>query len=288
VTLRTQDRTGYGASASLTLTDAEFHHIRAWLYRTAGIQLADSKRILVSTRLLRRLEDLGLTSYSAYIDRLDQSRGQPVARAECQIAVNLLTTNETYFFREAAHFDYIRDVLIPQWRGRSVRCWSAACSTGEEAYTMAMVLTQYGVADWNIVGTDINSEVVLRAQEGIYPLVRSQGIPREWLYRYCRKGIGSRENTFRIVRSLRDRVRFRLANLQQTQSGMGSFDLILLRNVLIYFDSQSKRQVLAHVIRQLKPEGVLMVGHAESIGAVDGLVPVSPSIYRRENHCSAS
>lgn len=282
MTLQSPPRPATANQAVRSLTDGEFHRIRAWLYEAVGIHLADSKRVLVATRLSRRLIDLGLPSYSAYIERLQPPDGQPAARAECQIAVNLLTTNETYFFREPAHFDFVRDALVPGWRGRPVRCWSAACATGEEAYSLAMVLAHHGLDDWSIVGTDINSEVVLRAREGIYPLERRRGIQHDWLHRYCRKGIGSRHNTFRIGRSLRDRVRFQSANLLEPQSGLGEFDLILLRNVLIYFDPRSKQRVLERVIRQLKPGGVLMVGHAESIAGTEGLSPVSPSIYRRE------
>ena len=267
--------------AGPNLTDAEFHRIRAWLYDTAGIHLADSKRVLVSTRLLKRLNELDLASYSAYLDRLYHGGADTDARTECQIAVNLLTTNETYFFREPAHFEFVRDVLMPEWRNRAVRCWSAASSTGEEAYSLAMVLARQGQRHWSVVGTDINSEVVARARDGIYPLVRSQGIHRDCLHRFCRKGIGSRANTFRVARSLRANVQFRLANLMQPQAGLGEFDLIMLRNVLIYFDPASKRRVLAQVLRQLKPDGVLMVGHAESLVNVDGLSPIMPSIYRR-------
>lgn len=270
----------------LILTDAEFHRIRTWLYEVAGIHLADSKRVLVTTRLSKRLSDLGLVSYSAYIDRLRDAQHDAIARAECQIALNLLTTNETYFFREPAHFDLVRTGLIPEWRGRRVRCWSAACSTGEEAYTLAMVLAQQGLADWSILGTDINSEVVARAVQGIYPLARTQGIHRDCLHRYCRKGIGSRANTFRVVQGLRSRVQFQLANLLESQAGLGEFDLILLRNVLIYFDPASKQRVLDNVVRQLKPGGVLMVGHAESVAGSEGLVPMSPSVYRRERRKS--
>jgi chemotaxis protein methyltransferase CheR len=264
----------------VSLSDAEFELFRQWLYTSAGIHLVDAKRALVAGRLSKRLRELGLSSYRQYFERL--SAAQPgVAMAERQTALDLLTTNETFFFREIGHFDYLRSQLLPDWPGRSIRCWSAASSSGEEAYTLAMVLAAHHHGDWQIVGTDISSRVLATARAAVYPMERSKNIPREYLHRCCLKGVGDKSNTFRIAPEIRQRVGFSLANLQERQEALGQFDLIFLRNVMIYFDQPSKQRVIGHIVERLKPGGILMVGHAESLnGLTSRLTLIKPSIYR--------
>lgn len=266
-------------SEAIELFDAEFGLFRQWLYANAGIQLADAKRTLVAGRLNKRLKELGMPSFRQYYDYLTRSGS---AATEKQVALNLLTTNETFFFRENAHFEFVQRTLIPQWKGRSVRCWSAASSTGEEAYTLAMVLAEHHRGDWSVTGTDISSRVVEIATEGAYPLERSKNIPTRYLHEHCRKGIDDNAGTFRISKEIRQKVKFMLANLQQSQQALGAFDLIFLRNVMIYFDGPSKQRVLNHVIDRLKPEGILFIGHAESLnGITDEVKSLQPAIYQK-------
>ena len=267
-------------SPGIILDDREFELFQAWMYKTAGIHLSHAKRALVAGRLNRRLRELNLGSFRQYYEKISGPENDPDTRAERQTILDLLTTNETYFFRESAHFDFVREVLVPGWAGRPVRCWSAASSSGEEAYTLAMVLARHHRGDWSITGSDINSQVVASARQGIYPMLRSKNIPRHYLHQYCRKGVGSKNDTFRVSTELRERVTFLQANLQQSLSRLGTFDLIFLRNVMIYFDQASKQRVLHNLVQQLKPGGILFTGHAESLhGIQTTLKLLSPSIY---------
>jgi chemotaxis protein methyltransferase CheR len=266
-------------TSSIALSETEFNLFRRWLYDTAGIHLADAKRALVAGRLSKRLRELDLNSYQQYFDyMIETSNGDN--NFERQTAMDLLTTNETFFFRETGHFDYLRQKLLPEWGERAVRCWSAASSSGEEAYTLAMTLAENYPGDWRIIGTDISSRVVESAQRAVYPMLRSNNIPTRYLHEYCRKGTGDKANTFKIAPKLRQNVKFSYANLQQPQTNLGQFDLIFLRNVMIYFDKTSKQRVVNHVLDRLKPGGMLFIGHAESLNGVTERVKlVSPSIY---------
>jgi len=274
-------RAGYaGPAAPVTLGWKEFCLFRQWLYNEAGIQLADAKQALVSGRLGKRLRELGLPSYQAYFDYINGG-SSPDQKGERQAALDLLTTNETYFLREKAHFDFLSQQVLPRWRQRSLSCWSAASSSGEEAYTLAMLLADEHPADWRITGTDISSRVVSQARQGIYPMARAEKIPRQWLHQYCRKGIGERAGSFRVIPEIRTRVSFLQANLQQPQTTLGPFDLIFLRNVMIYFDATVKKRVFANVVGRLKPDGLLMIGHSETLNGISDRVRiVSPSIYQ--------
>ncbi len=265
------------------LSDAEFELFRKLIYDAAGISMAPSKKALISGRLSKRLRELGYTSFRDYFNWIDKARNDPAAKRERQNAIDHLTTNETYFFREEKHFDFIRDRLIPQWAGRSVKLWSAASSSGEEAYTLAMVMEQHHRGGWEIVGTDISTRVVASATRGQYPLLRAENIARDYLKKYCLKGVGENQGTFRIDARLRRKVSFRTANLQEDLSSVGMFDLIMLRNVLIYFNVEIKKRVVANVLRQLKPGGCLMVGHSESLHGVTAAVKaVTPATYIKE------
>ena len=260
------------------LKDREFSLFQKMIYETAGITMSDAKKALVGGRLAKRLKHYGLASYGEYFQLLHNGTNK-----ELQVAIDLLTTNETYFFREPKHFDFLREKVLPTWRSGGRRVWSAASSSGEEAYTLAMVLAKDApVSDWEIVGTDISTQVLERARSGQYPMTRTKNIPHSYLSDYCLKGVGSQEGTFLIGKELRRKVSFVHANLRQDLSKLGSFDVIFLRNVLIYFDLEIKRQVVARLVRHLKPGGYLMVGHSESLnGVTDAVSVVVPSIYRK-------
>lgn len=265
--------------AQINLLDKEFEQISRWVYLAAGIRLTDSKKALVSSRLSGRLRELQLISFQQYIDMITNAK-HPLSATERQNAINLLTTNETFFFREIAHFDFIREVVLPLKSGRKMRCWSAASSTGEEAYSLAMTLAQHHNGAWEIVGTDINEEVVTKARSAIYPMLRADNIPKAQLHQFCLKGTGSKAGTFKIAKELRRNVSFRQANLQQLPPDLGQFDLVFLRNVMIYFDVASKERVIANVQRQMKPGSYLLIGHAESLnGIANQLTLIRPSIY---------
>ena len=263
------------------LTDREFSQFQRFIYDAAGISMADGKQALVSGRLARRLAHHRLDNYSDYL-RLLQSRADP---AELQVAIDLLTTNETYFFREPKHFQLLRDLALQaRDKGRVLRAWSAASSSGEEAYSIAMVLADVlGDAAWEVLGTYISSRVLQRARNGHYPLERASQMPHDYLKRFCLKGQGSEEGTMLIERALRQRVQFQQVNLNQTLPRLGQFDVIFLRNVMIYFNLDTKRQVVSRLLALLRPGGHFLIGHSETLNDINGtLSVVAPSVYRKD------
>jgi chemotaxis protein methyltransferase CheR len=264
----------------MKLTDQEFDYLQKLLYEAAGINLTKEKKALVVGRLTRRIESLGIASYGEYFRRI-AGHADPQER---QWALDALTTNETYFFREPRHFAFLSETILPAVpAGASFRVWSAASSSGEEAYSIAMVLAErLGQRPWEIVGTDLSTKVLEKAMRGQYPMERADKIPKPYLRAYCLKGTGEHDGTFLIDAALRKRVRFQQANLLGPLPKVGLFDVIFLRNVLIYFDLPTKRRVVDNLLPFIKPGSYFFSGHSESLtGLVDGLVPIKPAIYRK-------
>ncbi len=262
------------------LKEEEFHQFRSWLHRTAGINLSPAKKPLVSGRLSKRLKHYKLSSYGEYF-RLITHASQT---EELQVALDLLTTNETYFFREPKHFDFLNSEVLPHAKpGLPFRLWSAASSSGEEPYTLAMTLADsLGSTPWEIIASDISMRVLEKARTGHYSMDRTEGIPKHLLSKYCLKGTGAQEGTFLIERTLRSRVQFMQINLNNALPRMGEFDVIFLRNVMIYFDMDTKREVVARMLPHLKSGGYFFVSHSESLNGInDSLKLVKPSIYRK-------
>lgn len=262
------------------ITDAEFAQFQRFIFEAAGISMADAKKALVTGRLSKRLAAHQLETFGAYFKLLSSGQ-QP---QEVQMAVDLLTTNETYFFREIKHFEFLRAQAIKaRTLAQSFRVWSAASSSGEEAYSMAMVLADcMQTTPWDIVGTDISTRVLEGARRALYSMERGRHIPPEFLKRYCRKGIGQYDGMLLVNHDLRQRVVFRHANLNAALPEMGRFDVVFLRNVMIYFNNDTKRQVVARVISTVKPGGFFCIGHSESLNDISTAVQmVAPSIYQK-------
>jgi chemotaxis protein methyltransferase CheR len=265
------------------ISDLEFSQFQKLIYQLAGIHLSAEKKALVCGRLAKRLEQYGFGSYAEYFKLLTAGHNAP----ELQVAVDLLTTNETYFFREPRHFDFLRERALPAHKpgrpGHPFRAWSAACSSGEEPYSVAMLLADhFGDTPWEVVASDISTRVLEKALKGHYPMDRTDGISREHLSRYCLKGVGSQAGTLLVDRKLRSRVNFMQVNLSKDLPALGEFDLILLRNVMIYFDMETKRQVVRRLLPLLKSGGHFLIGHSESLnGVVDGLRLLAPAIYQK-------
>jgi chemotaxis protein methyltransferase CheR len=261
-----------------TISDRDFANYQALLFQQAGIRLGAEKKALLCGRLAKRLRQRGLESYDDYYALI--VRQDP---AELQTAIDLLTTNETYFFREPKHFEFLSRRLAAGKPSGALRVWSAACSSGEEPYSIAMVLAEVlGDASWEIVATDISTRVLERARTGHYPIERAKGIPQRYLSAYCLKGAGEHAGTFLVEKKLRQRVTFRHLNLLELPSDLGSFDVVFLRNVLIYFDVPTKRQVVESIATRLKPGGHLLIGHSESLhGITDVLAGEGPATYRK-------
>lgn len=261
------------------ITDQQFQQVRDWLYRCSGIALNASKKSLVTGRLHKRLVELDIADFESYL-RLVKQPGQ---EHEAQLALNLLTTNETYFFREPKHFLFIQQLINEAQLGARSRVLSAAASSGEEAYSLALTFASaFGLHEpWQIVGTDINTRVLQHARSGIYPLADSAKIKAEMLKAFCVRGKGKDEGWFRIKPDVRKHVQFSQHNLMQPLDASQKFDLILLRNVLIYFELHDKKHIVQQMIERLKPGGYLLVGHSESIHGYDArLQQLKPACYR--------
>lgn len=252
------------------------------MHESIGLHLADNKRALVSSRLSTRIQRLGLPGFEAYLDRIKSGHDG----GEFQVAIDLLTTNETYFFREPAHFDLIERELAARPRG-PLALWSAASSFGDEAYSCAMLLSdlqQQGRigADWHILATDISDRVLRSAIEAIYPAERLRHVTPQRLQRHCLRGEGASDGLVQMRPEVRERVRFGQLNLCRPIEPLGPFDVVLLRNVLIYFDGPTKQQVVDRVLEQLRPGGLFFIGTAEGrVACRTPLQPLAPGAFRK-------
>lgn len=262
------------------LQQHEFAWIRDFLYKRAGIVLNDNKQAMVVGRLEKRLRHHGLDSYTEYFRLF----GRPGFENETTMAIDLLTTNETYFFREPKHFDFLTQHVLPQHSpGRTFRAWSAASSSGEEAYTLAMLLADRSrFGQWEIVGTDISNRILEKARRGLYPSHGAEKIPPALLKKYCLKGTGDFDGYFLIDPALRKHVKFIYANLIGNLPNLEMFDVIFLRNVMIYFDMETKQRLLERITKYLLSGGYFFVSHSESLnGMKTDLQIITPSIYRK-------
>jgi len=263
------------------ITNEEFECFRRLIYEHAGISLTVEKKIMVASRLAKRLDHHGLSRYGDYF-RLATSPDYP---QEFQTLVNILTTNETYFFREPQHFDFLREQILNPWRGERFRIWSAASSTGEEAYSLAMLMAEClgTMRDWEIFASDLSTRVLDTARRAVYLMDRLEHMDAGLMEKYCLKGVRSQEGFLRVNEKLRSRVSFAQVNLMQpVPAGIGKFEVIFLRNVLIYFDQDTKKQVVERLISALRPGGYLFISHSESLYRVTNqLQMIKPSIYRK-------
>lgn len=262
------------------ISEREFAQFQRFIFDAAGITLSNGKKMLVSSRLGRRVQHYELASFAAYFQLLSGGL-QP---EEVQTAIDLLTTNETYFFREPRHFEFLQKQLSAEPAGmQPPRIWSAAGSSGEEAYSIAMVLEdRFEGRAWEVMASDISSRVLERARAGHYPMERARYIPLPYLQRFCLKGTGKQQHTLLVDRGLRSKVNFLQINLNAQLPAIGPFDFVFLRNVLIYFNQQTKRDVLSRVLSVLRPGGWLFIGHSENLhGITDAVKGVAPSIYRK-------
>ncbi|PXW95506.1 chemotaxis protein methyltransferase CheR [Sphaerotilus hippei] len=265
------------------ISASSFDAVTDLFHDVSGIRLTPAKRPLVAGRLQKLASARGLASLDDYITRLLAGEFPD----ELVHVVDSLTTNETYFFREPQHFTHLAGVL----RSTSVssepfRVWSAASSSGEEAYSIAMVLAEHrGLQGWEVIGTDLSTAMVARARQGLYPLERARDTAPALLKRWCLKGQGRYDGQLLVCKELRERVRFGNANLTRDLPDIGQFDVIFLRNVLIYFDPAGKVDIVRRVLTRLKPGGFLYSGHAESIAHIGlPIQSVASAVYVASAH----
>lgn len=264
----------------MQLNDATFARLSNWMKEKTGVNLPISKKALMTQRLHKRLTERSVHSFEAYFRLLMK----PEEQQERQIAVDLLTTHETYFFREPKHFEWLKQRLQDWPRNQVFHMWSGAASTGEEVWSLAMLLshTLGGQGDWKLMGSDISEQSLRHARNAHYSMQRSEGIPADYLRRYCLKGTGQYQGTLLINKALREHVTFMNINLDKTLPPMGPFHVIFLRNVLIYFDTETKTKVIERVVSRLGSHGYLVVSHSESLhGVTNSLQLEAPGIYRK-------
>lgn len=262
------------------LSESQFTHVAALLHEHCGIAMRPGKEGLVRARLAKRMRKLSISDFATYLDLV----GDNPAHAEFGEMVDALTTNKTSFLREHAHFDFLRTTVVPSL-GRTVRIWSAGCSSGEEAYTIAMLLLDANepdlARDIRVLGTDISNRVLVTAHAGTYSADIMGDVPPEWQRRYWADADGA--SSARMVKPLlRRAVSIAKLNLIGHWPMRGPFDAIFCRNVMIYFDKHTQQQLVERFRELLRPGGHLFVGHSESLtGTAHGFRYVQPAVYAR-------
>jgi chemotaxis protein methyltransferase CheR len=267
------------STVGLTVTHADFVKISTILYDISGIKLTDGKEGLVVSRLSKRMRQLGVAHFNDYIKRAEADP------AEMREMIDRLTTNKTSFFRESAHFDYLRTVALPSWGKRPLTIWSAGCSSGEEPYTMATVLydfAQGGAVNARILATDLSYRVLDKAKEGAYTDEIARDIPAPTLSRHFDKRRQGTTDQWVAKEHLRKIIRFGTLNLMGEWPMKGPFDAIFCRNVMIYFDRDTQERLVQRFSKLLAPDGYLFIGHSETLHALThDLRYVAPAAYAK-------
>jgi chemotaxis protein methyltransferase CheR len=271
------------------ISDREFSLYRKLIYGKAGICLNPTKKAFLEARLTRRVRELGMESFHAYYQYVTQDQnGNELAQL-----LDRISTNETHFFREPRQFEFLEQQVFPDWqthgdsglRPRRIRVWSAGCSTGEEPYSLAMILLDHFPpgSGWEIeiIATDLSSRALKSARKAIWSIVKAKEIPQSYLKRFMLKGTGSQQAYMKAGAEIQAIIRFQQLNLNDDHYAIPEpFDLIFCRNVLIYFDAASRARVVCRLVNRLMPGGFLLVGHAESLNGVsDRIRHVRPTIY---------
>ena len=268
------------------IKEKEFKHISSLVYDSYGINLHVGKKELVRARLSKRLRTLGLTNFKEYIDYMERDS----TKVEFTNMIDLLSTNLTNFFREDDHFKFLKKTLIPEWsngiNSRSIRIWSAGCSSGEEPYTIAIVIRRamdiLKGKDIKILATDISTRMLEVARNGIYSEDRLKTIPKDMRRKFFLKGNGESSNNYSVRKELREMVKLGRLNLLDEWPMKGQFELIFCRNVMIYFDKPTQGKLINRFWNILKPGGILMVGHSESLtGIQHSFKYIQPTVYRK-------
>jgi chemotaxis protein methyltransferase CheR len=279
------------SSISGVMSEKTFALFSEFVQTELGIKMPPAKKTMLQSRLLKRLRTLGKTSYREYYDYVFSSQG---LNGELVNLIDVITTNKTDFFREPKHFDYLFQTVLPELinsRGagvrRKVRIWSAGCSTGEEPYTLAMVLSEYAAAcrgfQFTILATDISARVLEAAKIAIYDHQKAAPIPMALRKRYLLQSKDKSKRQVRIVSELRSTVHFQRLNFMDSDFGLrDTMDIIFCRNVIIYFDRPTQERVLNRLCRHLNPGGYMFMGHSETLNGLKvPLIQVAPTIYRR-------
>ena len=275
-----------GQGREFVFTDKDFARIRDIVKENTGIHLSDAKKNMVYGRLSRRLRQLRMESFNAYVDMIAEGHDEELVNF-----INAITTNLTAFFRENHHFEFLANTLLPELMARKgsdrrIRIWSAGCSSGEEPYSIAMTVAeslppgQYW--DVKILATDLDSNMVATAARGVYTLERVQGLSKQRLRRWFRRGKGDKSGMVKVSKELQELITFKQLNLMHDWPLSGPIDVIFCRNVVIYFDKDTQRRLFDRYADLMIDQGHLFIGHSESLFKVtDRFDSLGSTIYRK-------
>jgi chemotaxis protein methyltransferase CheR len=274
------------------MKDKEFKRFSEFIYSSCGIKMPPSKRTLLESRLHKRLRALSMTAFAEYCDYVFSPEGM---EAEVYNLIDVVTTNTTEFFREPNHFEILNRQALPAWLqrhglNRSIRLWSAGCSSGEEPYTLAMVLSEFAKTHqgfkFQILATDISAQILSRAASAIYPEERLGQTAQSFKKKYFLQGKGRFAGMVRVAPELRAMVTFDRLNFMDEFHFKRPHDIIFCRNVMIYFDRQTQENLLNKFCRNLAADGYLFMGHSESISGMElPLRQVAPTVYQLVDSC---
>jgi chemotaxis protein methyltransferase CheR len=268
------------------LTDTEFKKLGNFIQTNYGVKMPPQKKIMLQSRLRKRLNELNLTSFKDYLEYVFKNEN----KSEIQKMIDVVTTHKTDFFREKIHFDFITENILPlllKASKTSIKIWSAGCSTGEEPYSLAISLNEFMEQgkqfDFYIAASDISAESIEKAKIAVYKAERIVDIPLEIKKKYFLKHKDPTKKLVKIIPPLRKSINFFTRNLLENDFSNNEFyDIILCRNTLIYFERETQEQVLRNLCNRLKPKGFLIIGHSESIVSMDlPLTQVKPTIFRK-------
>ena len=268
---------------NLDLSDKQFEKLRAIIHTHTGITIGDGRKSLLLTRLRSRLRAQNEPDFKSYIARLDKDSD------ELQELINRVTTNKTYFYRTPRIWEHFRDIAVPDFlaanSGRPMRVWSAAASTGEEAHTIGIVLEQFRRAesgfDYSVLGTDVSSRVLKVAETGVYAPSTFSAFQKDQPDLIRNAMVGDDVNGFRVRPEIKNRLKFKLHNLQKRLKNARAFDVVFLRNVLIYFTIEDQESILRNVAALMPPTGTLYIGESETLNRLDtSFEAVEPMVYR--------
>jgi chemotaxis protein methyltransferase CheR len=279
----------FGAYHKETISDKDFRKLSEFIYSNYGIKMPLEKKTMLEGRLAKRLRANQMSSYAEYCDYLFSEGGEQ----EIIHMINVVSTNKTDFFREQSHFEFLLESVLPEYsmekRIKPVRIWSAASSSGEEPYTLAMVMSEHNrlcdqALPFSIFGTDISSDILQRAINGIYTEERVANIPLSYKKRYLMRNKDAQKKIVRIVPELRKTCSFERLNLMDSSYSVNEqFDIIFCRNVLIYFDRPTQEAVINKLCKHLVPGGYFFLGHSESAMGMDvPLTTIKPTVFRRK------
>lgn len=273
----------------IQMTDADFNRLSTFIYNDLGIKMPDVKKVMLQSRLQKRLSELKMSSFKEYIDFVFSREGQ---EQEIIRMIDVVTTNKTDFFREPIHFEFLTETAIPQLLAANpnmstLRIWSAGCSSGEEPYTLTIVLKEFAARnpgfDFEIMATDLSTKILDKAITAVYGEDRVSVIPMDLKRKYFLKSKDPSSKTVRVIPELRSKVSFRRLNFMDAQYHVDKeFDIVFCRNVLIYFDRETQQQVINKLSSKLKPNGYFFLGHSESITNMNvPLKQIKPTIFRK-------